>query len=161
MKEEEEMNKENTCPSCGAEVSGGLKGCDDIFQEVIAREFGDFRYGRVHRLTVDVYSAQHPVRYMKKFVSQGAHLTGLCWVFEYEGGHSIGKMLKKWYDRKPNKQKITEPEFKGSMTIVDIINAENPEEHIELVRKWGMEIWEAYSDHHDTIRSWVKEAIGE
>jgi len=32
---------------------------------MIAREFGDFRYAREHRLTVDAYSLQHPDEYMR------------------------------------------------------------------------------------------------
>ncbi|MFC1563546.1 DUF5946 family protein [candidate division KSB1 bacterium] len=157
-----EINEnENYCPDCGAEVQGGEEGCNDLFQEVIAREFSDFRYGRVHRMTVDAYALQHSARYMKSFTSHAAHLTGLCWAFEYEGSQNIGRLLKNWYDSKPDKQKLPEPESRGKMTVVDIYNAKDAEEHTELVHRWAGDAWETWADHHDIIRSWVKEAIGE
>jgi hypothetical protein len=46
------------CPECGAPVDRST--CQSLFDEILAREFGDFRYGRTHRLTVDTYSLQHP-----------------------------------------------------------------------------------------------------
>ena len=53
------QNSENdVCEACGAAVPGGRTGCETLFHEVIAREFGDYRYGRIHRLTVDAYSLQ-------------------------------------------------------------------------------------------------------
>ena len=61
------------CDRCGAVVSGGKAGCQKLFEEVIAREFGDYRYSRRHRLTVDTYSLQHPERYMRSGKSFTAH----------------------------------------------------------------------------------------
>jgi len=52
------------CQECGAVVPEGKAGCLKVFEEIIAREFSDYRYGRIHRLTVDVYSLQHPEEYM-------------------------------------------------------------------------------------------------
>ena len=57
--------REDHCDRCGAAVPGGRDGCQRLFHEVIAREFGDYRYGRIHRLTVDVYSLQHQEKYMR------------------------------------------------------------------------------------------------
>ena len=59
------------CPGCGARYEpidalpshpyiGASSACWSTFGEVLAREFGDIAYGRVHRHSVDVYAAQHP-----------------------------------------------------------------------------------------------------
>ena len=64
------------CPECGADVRGGRAGCQQLCDEVLAREFGDYRYAREHRLTVDAYSLQHPDEYMRSAKSYAAHLTG-------------------------------------------------------------------------------------
>lgn len=51
---------------------------------MIAREFGDYRYGRLHRLTVDSYALQHPEKYMHSAKSFAAHLTGMYAAMEHE-----------------------------------------------------------------------------
>ena len=43
--------------SCGLKSSTE---CKEHFDEILAKEFSDYRYGKVHRLTVDTYSLQHP-----------------------------------------------------------------------------------------------------
>ena len=48
------------CEDCGAAAEQGKAGCLKLFEEILAREFSDYRYGRIHRLTVDAYSLQHP-----------------------------------------------------------------------------------------------------
>jgi hypothetical protein len=59
------------CPGCGATVSdveqtrrrtyvGSAPGCWLLYSEVLAREYGDFRYTPAHQLTVDAYAVQHP-----------------------------------------------------------------------------------------------------
>jgi hypothetical protein len=42
-----------TCPECGADD------CKSRFDECLALEFSDLRYGAVHSLTVDTYMLQH------------------------------------------------------------------------------------------------------
>ncbi len=94
------------CISGGAPVSGGSEGCQLLFDEVIAREFKDFRYGIVLRMTVDAYLLQHQERYIRSFSSHAAHLTGLCWAFEYDGSRRIGKLIRNWLGRNPEKKKV-------------------------------------------------------
>ena len=59
------------CPGCGARYApsddppshpyiGASSACWATFGELLAREFGDIAYGRVHRHSVDAYAAQHP-----------------------------------------------------------------------------------------------------
>ena len=56
---------DDICAACGASVEQGKGGCLKLFEEILAREFSDYRYGRIHRLTVDAYSLQHPDEYMR------------------------------------------------------------------------------------------------
>jgi hypothetical protein len=48
------------CPHCGAKEVGGEDGCNELFQEVVGREFSRPELFQVYRLTVDAYSLQHP-----------------------------------------------------------------------------------------------------
>ncbi|MFQ3593687.1 MAG: DUF5946 family protein [Gemmataceae bacterium] len=63
------MNEE-VCPGCRARFRpwdgpthpymGASPACWAIYGEVLAREYGEFAYPPIHRLTVDTYAAQHP-----------------------------------------------------------------------------------------------------
>ena len=59
------------CPGCGARYLpqvvdemhpyiGASPACWSAFGELLAREFGDVAFGRIHRQSVDVYAVQHP-----------------------------------------------------------------------------------------------------
>ena len=59
------------CPGCGARYLpqvademhpyiGASPACWSAFGELLAREFGDVTFGRIHRQSVDVYAVQHP-----------------------------------------------------------------------------------------------------
>lgn len=50
------------CPECGA--NGSL--CKERFDEILALEFSDMRYGAVHHLTVSAYMLQHSSRLSKE-----------------------------------------------------------------------------------------------
>ena len=63
---------------------GASPACWATFGEVLAREFGDVTFGRVHRQTVDVYAVQHPGdddRRQRQSVA--LHLVGLCHWLEH------------------------------------------------------------------------------
>src|SRR4051812_41313815 len=72
------FHPEKRCPDCNApihdscsgsgsdsdgpthEYMGAPAGCWKIFGDVLAKEYSDREYWKVHRLTVDAYAAQHP-----------------------------------------------------------------------------------------------------
>jgi hypothetical protein len=69
------MKNDRLC-SCGL---ASKDKCKEIFEAILLKEFSDFRYAKVHRLTVDTYSLQHPDDYMISAKSFAAHLTGMRW----------------------------------------------------------------------------------
>ncbi len=107
------------CEDCGALVSGGRIGCQQLCDEVLAREFGDFRYVRLHRLTVDTYSLQHPQEYMRSGKSLVAHLTGMYSALETDGAPAANQAIQRWL----NGPKVVErsddssPRKRGELTI--------------------------------------------
>src|ERR1700753_3154473 len=96
---------DNVCEDCGAVVAEGKAGCLKMFEEILAREFSDYRYGRFHRLTVDAYSLQHPDEYMRSGKSFAAHLTGLCAALEGEDAFSTNQAVQKWLSTNPQIEK--------------------------------------------------------
>ena len=147
------------CEDCGAVVSEGKIGCRRMFEEVIAREFSDYRYGRVHRLTVDAYCLQHPEPYMRSGKSFVAHLTGLCAALESEDAPDINRTVQKWLSGNPSNNKPTQlPQHRGELTIMYIHGAADAEEHTRRVREWAQSVWDAWGEHHELARQLINEA---
>ena len=150
------------CEDCGAVVAGGKAGCLKLFEEILAREFSDYRYGRIHRLTVDAYSLQHPDRYMRSGKSFAAHLTGMCAALEVEDASAVNQAVQKWLSTNPEIVKPTRiPERKGSLTITFVHGAADADEHVARVREWAREVWGAWSEHHGLVKQLIAEATGD
>ena len=50
------------------------------------------------------------------------------------------------------------PDNLGDVTVLDVLEARGPKEHVERVRGWATSVWEAWAPHHETVRRW---AVGE
>jgi len=70
-------------------VEGGETGCQKMFEQLVARDFGNVLYFRSHRMLVDTYALQHPESYCASPKSLAAHLTGLCWLLERGGSRAV------------------------------------------------------------------------
>lgn len=124
----------------------------------MAREFSDFRYGRVHRLTVDTYSLQHPDRYMRSARSFAAHLTGMCVFMEHGGDRELLRLLQRWLNGKRVVEKPPLPEAVGELTIAHLIEAQSPEQHRRRVYEWAEDVWQAYAACHTLASEWIAAA---
>ena len=160
MKAAEERNISNdVCIDCGAVVAEGKAGCLKLFEEVIAREFSDYRYGKVHRLTVDAYSLQHPDRYMRSGKSFAAHLTGIYAALEAEDAAAVNQTVRKWLNTNPKIEKPARlPEQRGRLTIAFIHSATDADDYGERVRDWAREVWRAWSEYHTLAKQLIDEA---
>jgi CTP:molybdopterin cytidylyltransferase MocA len=159
------------CPGCHARYLpqkldethpyiGASPACWATFGEVLAREFGDMNFGRVHRQSVDVYSVQHPgTDDRRQRQSVAAHLIGLChWLehgLEFDRLNAITQRLASEDRPWP----WLTPPTSYPMTVVDLVAARDGAEHVELVRRWAETTWTAWSAHHPTVRQWAAEAL--
>lgn len=155
------------CPGCGAvfpliegpthRYIGASAGCWAIFGEVLAREYEDVGYWRVHRLTVDAYAAQHPgVPSPQSIRSVAIHLLGLY--VSIEQGASlgqVGKVLERAAGRRTEYIWLPPPASPGDVTVLDVHAAADAEEHADRVWRWAKSVWEAWAAHHATIRMWA------
>jgi hypothetical protein len=152
----------DVCESCGAFVAQGKAGCLKLFEEILAREFSDYRYGIIHRLTVDAYSLQHPDEYMRSGKSFAAHLTGMCAALEDEDALAVNQTVQKWLSTNPSVAKPARlPERRGSLTIAYVHSAPDADEHVRRVREWAREVWAAWSEHRELARRLIDEAAAE
>ena len=150
-----------SCPECGAPVLGGRDACQRLFDEVLAREFGDYRYARVHRLTVDVYSLQHPAEYMRSAKSYAAHLTGMYVAIEEDVMAETNRAVQQWLNgpRRLPRPGDAAPRQRGVLTIIHVHGAGDPEDHVRRVREWALSTWEAWRDYHQVARQWIEQAL--
>jgi hypothetical protein len=155
------------CPGCGIVVAdpgnvappheGTSPGCWGLYGDILAREYGEWGYPAIHRLTLDTYGAQHPgARSPKAIQSVAVHLIAMYLALEHEVAPKripaeIGRMvvdltLFHW---------LEPPSPEGQRTVVDVAGARNLREHQARVKWWARSVWEAWSDHHETIRRWA------
>ena len=157
------------CFGCGASVPdeegpthrylGASPGCWRLYGEVLGREYADYeRFAPVHRLTVDAYAAQHPGTPSPQSIgSVAAHLIRLH--LQLERGLTYDRandaMLGISSRSKGEFFWLDPPENPGDVTVLDVLGARDPEEHVERVRGWAASVWGAWAPHHETVRRWA------
>ena len=155
------------CVGCGALVPdidgpthpyiGASPGCWAIYGEVLAREYGEYRYPPVRQLTVDAYAAQHPGTASRRSnQSVSAHLISLY--LQLERGYSPKQVIVALHEAATHKgdfQWLDPPASLGSVTVLDVHAAKDLSEHTEVVQQWGRSVWEAWTPHHETVRRWA------
>ncbi len=155
------------CPGCGGRFPAGdgpvhryvesSPGCWAVYGEVLAREYSQASYYRVHKFTVDAYAAQHPGQPSPQSIqSVAVHLIRLCLMLEEgTGAEHATAVIQKAVSNKAAFRWIDPPESRGEITVADAHRAASPEEHAAQVRAWAESVWNAWSAHHRTVRGWA------
>lgn len=159
------------CPGCGVELTpidgpthayvGASPACWERYGELLAREYQDGSYFAVHGWTVDVYSVQHPgVRGRRSAQSVIAHLCALYAALERgaDARASIGVRRAAVALEIDADDWLEPPELHGLTTVVDVLRARTAVEHVEAVRRWAADVWDAWAAHHDAVGVWVDRA---
>jgi hypothetical protein len=138
---------------------GSAPGCFLLYSEVLAREYGDFRYAPAHQLTVDAYAVQHPgVPERRAARSVAIHLVGLCLTLERgRGPLELPRLRQALAPSQRGFPWLAPPASVGVRTILDVHAASSPEEHRARVDRWARSAWEAWSAHHAQVRAWTDE----
>ena len=159
------------CPGCGARYLpqvldethayiGASPACWATFGEVLAREFGDVTFGRVHRHSVDVYAVQHPGSDdRRQRQSVALHLIGICqWLEEDVSVDRLNSITQRLASADRPWPWLTPP-TRYPMTVADVLEAQDGAEHVRLVRRWADTTWVAWKAHHEVVRGWAREAL--
>jgi hypothetical protein len=161
----------STCAGCGLVTldPGGpapaehiaSAACFAAYGQVLARSYTDPAYRRVHQMVVDAYAAQHAGGTTRRQVQTVALcLMTLCLFVEDDVEIAEGPALHKaMVARRPDFTWLAPPPRPGLLTIAEVLTAEGPAEHCRLVREWGGQVWQAWSQHHATIRAWNAQAL--
>jgi hypothetical protein len=144
---------------------GASAGCWRIFGDVLAKEYSDFHYGKVHRLTVDAYAVQHPGKAERRAIqSVNVHLVALCLTLEsnvpYEQAtKALSELAKGAKTGKVSFDWLARPKDLGKLTVLDVHAAVDANDHCRRVRDWAECAWQAWGQHHDAIRSLIKTSL--
>ena len=157
---------DTTCPGCGLVLpetwsSVDTRGyeatpeCLELGGEVTA--FGMLHpetLGRWHQTCVDAYAAQHTGPRMKPITLCFA-LNGLFLVIERRwSGIAAREAHAHLAKTVPHQSwpRLRKPDDVGSVTVLDVVLAADPEDQAVAIEKWGTSVWEAWSPVHDDIR---------
>lgn len=152
---------ETACPGCGLTVAGGVEGCQALFDDESARQYGDIRFAVRRRMVVDTYCLQHPERYCRSAISLAAHLTGMCVAMEHRGREEeLNSAIQRWLSRRPQLEKPPLPANRGPLTIAAVRAATDLLDHRAAVDGWARGTWDAYSALHPIAREWLARVTG-
>lgn len=155
------------CPGCGLALPAfdgpvhrymhSSPACWRAFGEILARGYSSSQYRDVHRLSVDAYAVQHPGDDSRQALqSVGVHLVRLCLFLErgLTPAEANAAMLKA-ARRKSTYTRLERPASLGSVTVKDVVAAQDVEQHKAAVHAWARSAWNAWSIHHPLVRLWV------
>jgi len=140
-------------------------GCWAMFNEVMEKEYSDFRYSIAHHFTVDAYACQHPGEQdePRAVRSLGIHLASLYMLLEkglpmQEAGRFKNELSK------ANKEHhfihwLSPPENLGDITIQDVWGLDDAGKHYKVCKNWSKSVWKAWSAHHETVKGWVERYV--
>lgn len=155
------------CPGCRASFPvsdgavhpyiGASAGCWAAYGQVLAREYGEFGYPEVHRLTVDTYAVQHPGRPSRQSIqSVAVHLIGLYLTLERRMNSRATVSVIRAAVNRGGFTWLDPPANPSDLTILTIIDASDIAEHTDRVERWARTVWDAWSAHAATVRAWAE-----
>lgn len=157
----------SACPGCGVVLDefdgpthpyiGASAACWAVYGDVLGREYGEFGYPEIHRLTVDAYAVQHPgVESRRSSQSVAIHLIALhLWFDEGMSSTEIQDAIRATIAHGKAYEWFTPPSYENALTIVNVCGAADLADHVKRVEAWGRSVWDAWAAHHEKVREWA------
>jgi hypothetical protein len=158
-----------TCPGCGLQLPasdgathsyiGASPSCWAVFGEVLAREYGDATFMKVHQLTVDAYAVQHPGKPEPRAVrSVWGHLASLYLQLDQAVPPQIANRVIGEVAAQADLLGWIEPPGAAAITIADVAAAQGAAEHAAAVERWARAVWACWSEHRDRVAEVAEQA---
>jgi len=110
----------------------------------------------IHQYAVDAFAAQNadenakPITLAFALIGLYLHLEKNFSGKEVQMAHvKLAKHRKQW-------PLFNLPKFRGNITIYDVINALKGPKRDEMIEKWCISVWEAYSESHEKVADLVQ-----
>jgi hypothetical protein len=158
------------CPGCGVELPGtaepwdprslASEACHGLYGEVAGFESQHVaELGRWHQRLVDTYAAQHAGS-RTPLIGTAFALIGLHLALE-EGwdGLAVRDAHQDLAGRYREWPAFPAPERRGALTVLDLALASTPEEHVERLRAWAADAWQAWAASHATVEALIAERL--
>lgn len=158
---------QSICPGCGLHMpvseTAAYQGyynttpeCWSVYAEALGQEYSNVMlFGRVHQLTVDSYAVQHAGgAHPDKSIT--IHLAGLHLVLARGiSPPSVPRHLQRLANGVQVWPHFPPPTGLGALTIFDVALADSAEAHINRVRAWASQVWQAWSPYHAEVADLV------
>jgi hypothetical protein len=159
-----------SCPGCGLELPGSAQpwdprslaseACHALYGEVAGFESRHVVVlGPWHQLLVDTYAAQHAGERTPligtAFALIGLHLAleaGWDGLAVRDAHQDLARRYRAW-------PAFPAPERRGALTVLDLALASTPEEHVERLRAWATDVWQAWAATHAAVAALIAERL--
>lgn len=155
------------CPGCGAvlppvqgpgpEYLVASPACWAAYGELLAAQYQDPARRGFHQLAVDAYGVQHPgdLRQPRVVQSLALHLMTLCLFLDHGVDPGLGSDLHRQMADHPVFTALTPPAARGELTVLSVPAHGAPDDVRVAVEVWARSAWDAWHDHHATVRAWL------
>jgi hypothetical protein len=113
----------------------------------------------IHQHIVDAYAAQTADEHTKPITI----FFSLAGLYLYVEKKYTGKQVQKTHLQMAKKAKdyvkIVYPENRGNVTVKDVLESTPGPERDEMIRRWCVSVWTAFSNQHDKIRSLTEKLL--
>lgn len=110
----------------------------------------------IHQLAVDAFGAQYahentkPIGLAFALIGLYLHVEKSFSGREAQIAHvKLAKHRKQW-------PMFDLPEYRGNITVYDVLNASKGSKRDEMIHKWCVSVWEAYSETHEKVAHLVE-----
>lgn len=159
------------CFGCGALVPvadgpvhaymSAAPGCWSLYGSVLEWRYatGAARNAEVSQWLVDAYAAQHATNADRRNrQSVALHLISLCAAFEHgmpaeHRQRLIGNLAHREYPL------LNPPVTSFAITVRDVADSSDSDRS-GVVQQWARTTWDAWTKHHELVRSWLFDALG-
>ena len=157
-----------TCLSCGLQTKKtdepvhkyllSTPGCWAKFGQLLALEYQDLQYGRVHEISVDAYALQHPGEKSSQTINSAhIHLAGLYAYFKLGRNFDELDLIKREVAKhKQNFLWLEPPKNMERINVGTVLQASNATEHGVQVEKWAHYIFGKWEVHHSVIANMLQ-----
>lgn len=147
-----------SCQFCGAQTSRGIHECVEIFSLGFQQIDYSIADNHIYRfMSVDAHTLQHPEihgRWNNHFHLSRQHL---IYHYKIHWNYGLSPMLSdhlnKYKLQRPNEFLSPPPILqRGKITTTDVLEgSDNESECRELIKQWGLEVYNSWSEHHALV----------
>jgi len=114
----------------------------------------------IHQYAVDAFAAQTADDTTKPIILAFA-LVGLYLAAERQySGRNVQRVHTLLARRRRRWPRFEIPEFRGAITVRDVMDVPPGPERDEAIRRWAVNVWQAYSGQRDEVLDLLKTELG-